>query len=88
MEASMHGPFDESPKGEQNIYQSWSMKLFALPLLLVIALIGYIVSHPDIAKWVADGVQAEFLGTDSTPDPSSPTRVAQPRNQVRAVTAR
>ena len=33
MEASMHGPFDKTPKAEQNIYQNWSMKLFALPLL-------------------------------------------------------
>ena len=56
----MHGPFDKTTKGEPNIYQSWSMKLFALPLLLAIALIGYIVSHPDIAKWVADGVQASL----------------------------
>lgn len=58
----MHGPFDKSPKGEPNIYQSWSMKLLALPLLLAIALIGYVVSHPDIARWVADGVQAGFAG--------------------------
>ncbi len=77
MEASMHGPFDKSPRGEQNIYQSWSMKLFALPLLLAIALIGYVVSHPDVAKWVADGVQAEFVGTD-LPDLVPPTRIAQP----------
>jgi hypothetical protein len=86
MEASMHGPFDKSPKGEQNIYQNWSMKLFALPLLLAIALIGFVISHPDVAKWVADGVQAEFGGTDLSP--ASPTRIAQPSNQVRAVTAR
>ena len=84
----MHGPFDNSPKGEQNIYRSWSMKLFALPLLFVIALIGYIVSHPDVAKWVADGVQAEFVGTELAPGLASPTRVAQPSNQVRTVTAR
>lgn len=84
----MHGPFDKSPKGEQNIYQNWSMKLFALPLLLLIALIGYAVSHPDVAKWVAEGVQAEFAGTDVTQDPASPTRIAQPSNQVRTVTAR
>jgi len=84
----MHGPFDKSPKGEPNIYQSWNIKLFALPLLIVIALIGYIVSHPDVVKWVADGVLAEFVGINPAPDPASPTQVAQPRNQVRAVTAR
>jgi hypothetical protein len=88
MEASMHGPFEKSPKGEQNIYQNWSMKLFALPLLLAIALIGYVVSHPDVAKWVADGVQAEFASTSVVPDLVSPTRIAQPSNQVNTVTAR
>ena len=82
----MHGPFDKSPKGEQNIYQNWSMKLFALPLLVAIALIGYVVSHPGVAKWVADGVQAEVAST--APDPASPTRIAQPSNQVRTVTER
>jgi hypothetical protein len=87
MEASMQGPFEKSPKGEPNIYQNWSMKLFALPLLLAIALIGYIVSHPQVAKWVADGVQAEFVGTDMVPDPASPTRVAQPTNRARTVSA-
>ena len=84
----MQGPFEKSPKGEPDIYQNWSMKLFALPLLLVIALIGYVISHPDVAKWVADGVQAEFVGTDIVPDLAPPTRVAQPTEQIRTVRAR
>ena len=83
----MQGPFEKSPKGEPNIYQNWSMKLFALPLLLAIALIGYVVSHPDVAKWVADGIQAEFVGTDIVPDLAPPTRVAQPTEQMRTVRA-
>jgi hypothetical protein len=87
MEASMHGPFEKARKGEPNIYQSWSMKLVALPLLLLIALIGYIVSHPEVAKWVADGVGAEFAGSLVAPEPASPTKIAQPSNQARAVTA-
>jgi len=83
----MQGPFEKSPKGEPNIYQNWSMKLFALPLLLAIALIGYVISHPDVAKWVADGVQAEFVGTDIVPDLAPPKRVAQPTEQIRTVRA-
>jgi len=84
----MHGPFDKSPEGEPNIYRNWSMKLLALPLLLVIALIGYLVSHPEVGKWVADGVQAEFVGTDMVPNLAPPTRVAQPSNQVRTAGSR
>ena len=80
----MHGPFDKSPKRAQNIYQNWSIKLVALPLLLAIALIGYVVSHPDVTKWVTDGVQAEFAGSDVIPDFASPTRIAEPRNRARA----
>jgi hypothetical protein len=87
MEASMHGPFDKTPQGEPNIYQNWSIKLFALPLVLAIALIGYVVSHPHVAKWVADGVQAEFVGTDMVPDSAPRSRLAQPKNQGRTVTA-
>jgi hypothetical protein len=84
MEASMHGPFDESPKGEPNIYRSWSIKLVALPLLLAIALIGYVVSHPGVIKWMADGMQAEFVGSDVGPEGTSPKRVAQPSDRARA----
>ena len=83
----MHGPFEKARKGKANIYQTWSMKLVALPLLLLIALIGYIISHPDIAKWVADGVAAEFAGTAAAPESVPPTQIAQPSNRARAVTA-
>ena len=72
----MHGPFDKSPDSQPNIYQSWSIKLFALPLLLAIALIGYVVSHPDVVKWVVDGVQAELAGTDHNIDKAPSKRMA------------
>jgi hypothetical protein len=82
MEASMHDPFNESPKDQPNIYRSWSMKLVALPLLLAIALIGYVVSHPGAIKRVTDGVQDEFLGTDVGPEGTLPKRVAQPSDRA------
>ena len=72
----MHGPFDKSPNNQPNIYQNWSMKLFALPLLLAIALVGYVVSHPDVLKWAVDGIQAEFAGTAKSLDGESPKRMA------------
>ena len=73
----MHGPFDESAKDKPNIYRNWSMKLIALPLLLAIALIGYVVSHPGVIKWMADGVQAEFAGADGIPDVPPAKRMAR-----------
>ncbi len=78
----MHGPFDKSPEGEPNIYRSFNMKLVALPLLLAIALIGYVVSHPGVMKWVADGVQAEFIGMDVGPEGTLRKRVAQPSDRA------
>jgi hypothetical protein len=61
------------------------MKLFALPVLLAAALIGFVVSHPGISKWVADAAQAEFAGTDLVPDLAPTTRVAGPKNEIRTV---
>ena len=85
----MHGPFDKYSKGEPNIYQNWNMKLIAVPMLLAIALIGYVVSHPEIIKWVADGIQAEFADSDAgSGGATPPKRVAQPSNQARTITAR
>ena len=72
----MHGPFDESAKDKPNIYRNWSMKLIALPLLLAIALIGYVVRHTGVIKWMTDGVQAEFVGTDRIPDVKPPKQMA------------
>jgi hypothetical protein len=65
------------------------MKLIALPMLLAIALIGYVVSHPEFVKWVADGVQAEFADSDAGREGAAPPkRVAQPSNQAPTITAR
>ena len=51
----MHGSFDQSPQDDQSIYRSWSIKLIALPVLAVVALIAYAVSHPETAKWNRSG---------------------------------
>jgi hypothetical protein len=92
MEASMHGSFDKQPNDDQNTDQGWSMKLVALPLLAVVALIGMVLSHPAAIGWISDAGQAEFVGsefvgTDMVPDLAPPTRTAQPTNEVRSVKA-
>jgi hypothetical protein len=46
MEASMHGSSDRSPQDDDHsIYRSWNIKLIALPVLVVVAVIAYLVSH-------------------------------------------
>jgi len=88
----MHGSFEKQPQDERSNYQSFSIKLVALPALLAIALIGMLVSHPSASKWISDAVQAEFVGTefvgtDIVPNLAPPTRLATPTNEIRKVTA-
>ena len=83
----MHGPLDKQPRDSKSVYRNWDIKLFALPILLVVALIGFAVSHPGVSKWISDAAQAEFVGTDLVPDLAPPTRLAQPTNEIRTVKA-
>ena len=82
----MQDPVEKQPRASHSAYRNWDVKLFALPVLLAAALIGFVVSHPGISKWVADATQAEFAGTDFVPD-LAPTRVAGPKNEIRTVKA-
>jgi hypothetical protein len=79
MEAIMHGSLDRPPRDD------WDIKLVALPILLVVALIGLAVSQPNASKWISDAAQAEFVGTDFVPDLAPPTQLAQPTNETRIV---
>jgi len=73
MGAPVLRPFEQSSRSESNIRRSGSVYHLALPsLLLAVALIGYAISHPDVAKWVAEAVQAEFAGAELAPVASRP----------------
>ncbi|MDH2382249.1 hypothetical protein [Bradyrhizobium sp. CER78] len=92
VEESMHGSFDNRPQDPSSNYGSFSIKLIALPVLVIVALIGMLVSHPAAVKWISDAAQAEFVGTD-TVDTNPLPRIAQPapttlpRNEMRTVKA-
>ncbi|MBR0936573.1 hypothetical protein [Bradyrhizobium jicamae] len=86
----MHGSFDKPPPDKKSSYQSFSIKLVALPVLVILALIGIVVSHPAAVQWISDAAQAEFVGynfgsTDLEPDVARPAQMARPRNQIRTV---
>jgi hypothetical protein len=87
MEASMHGSFDQSPQDDKSIYRSWSIRLIALPVLAIVALIAFAVSHPETANWISEAAQAEFVGSDLVPVLAPPTQIARPANQIRTVLA-
>jgi hypothetical protein len=77
MEASMPGSSDRSHETTgNNFYQRWGSGFIALPVLLVIALIGLAVIQPGKTNWIADEVMAEFAGTNYGPQ-AAPAQVAK-----------
>jgi hypothetical protein len=86
MEASMHGNFDKSGESNNRIGRGWGIGFFAMPVLLVIALIGLAVARPDVSIWISEAAQAEFVGTGLVRD-VAPTQLAQPGPVTRTVKA-
>ena len=83
----MHGSLDNQPNDSKSVYRAWDIKLVALPILIVVALIGMAITHPSASKWISDAIQAEFVGTNLVPDLAPQPRVAQPTNEIRTVKA-
>ncbi|WP_166305581.1 hypothetical protein [Bradyrhizobium sp. 2S1] len=88
----MQGSFDKRQQDPQSNYQSFSIKLIALPVLVIVALIGMLVSRPAAVKWISDAAQAEFAGTDAiyadpVPNIAQPAPTARPGNEIRTVKA-
>jgi len=81
----MHGSLERPPGDDDVSYRGWDIKLVALPILVVIALVGLAVSQPSASRWISEAAQAEFIGTDLVPDIAPPTRLAQPTNEIRIV---
>ena len=78
----MHGLPEKPGKAEHNIYGSWGVRLLAIPVLLLTALIGFVVSHPAASDRFSRAVQAEFNGTERAPDT---TQTAKPAEEFRSV---
>jgi hypothetical protein len=88
----MQGSFDKRKQDPESYYQSFSIKLIALPVLVIVALIGMLVSHPAAVKWISDAAQAEFAGTDvvdtdQVRNIAQPAPTARPGNEMRTVKA-
>jgi len=84
MEATMHGS-PHRPPGDDRAYRGWNIKLVALPIIVLIALVGLAASQPGASRWISEAVQAEFICTDLMPDLAPPTRLAQPTNEIQTV---
>ena len=82
----MHGSFDESDRNNNSIYRRWGIGFLVLPVLLAIALLGLAIVQPATSNWIAETVQAEFIGNSMVPE-QAPAQLAQPRMQIRTVRA-
>jgi fumarate reductase subunit C len=81
----MHGFLNRSDEKRSRNDRSWSIGFFALPVLVVIALVALAIIKPAASTWISEAVQAEFVGMTS---PSVvPKELAQPAMQMRTVKA-
>jgi hypothetical protein len=65
VEASMHGSLNRSDEKRSRTDRSWSIGFFALPVLIVIALVALAIIKPAASTWISEAVQAEFVGVIS-----------------------
>jgi hypothetical protein len=87
MEASMLGSFDRSREtNDNNIYRSWGIGIFVLPVILVAVLIEVAIIQPNMPNWISEAVQAEFAAANLGPE-AAPAQLAQPAKEIRTVKA-
>jgi hypothetical protein len=55
-------------------------------VVLAIALLGLAIVQPATSNWIAETVQAEFIGNGVVPG-QAPAQLAQPGMQIRTVRA-
>jgi hypothetical protein len=86
VEASMQVLFDKSGETIKRIYQRWGIGVFALPVLLVIALIGLAMTPGAASNWLSQATEAEFAGASYRPE-AAPAQPAKPAIEIRTVHA-
>jgi hypothetical protein len=78
----MHGSFDRFQENRNRNDRGANVALFALPVLVVIALVALAIIQPAAPSWISEAAQAEFVGMNS-PEIAP----AQPAMQIRTVKA-
>ena len=81
----MHGSLDK-PGKDKSTYEKLGFGFLALPVLLVITLIGLAIIHPGASNWIAQAVEAEFADFSASPS-LEPAQIARPSMAVRTVRA-
>jgi hypothetical protein len=83
MEAPMHGTFGRINENRNSAERDWSVGFFALPALLVSAMVVLAVLQPAASNWISEAAQAEFVGV--TVAEVAPIQLAQPPTQTRLI---
>jgi hypothetical protein len=73
----MHRSFDRSGRGDNSIYRRWGIGFLVLPVLLAVTLFALAIVQPSTSNWIAETVQAEFIGNSILPE-VAPTQLARP----------
>jgi len=74
----MHGSFDRFQENRNRTDRGANVALFALPVLVMIALVALAIIQPAAPSWISEAAQAEFVGMNS-PEIAP----AQPATQIR-----
>jgi len=82
----MHGTFHRPGGSYNHVDRRAGLGFFAVPLVLVIAVIVLARIQPAMPTWISEAVQAEFVGPGSVPD-VAPTQLALPGTVTRSVEA-
>jgi len=86
VEAFMQGLLDKSGETINRIYHRWGIGVFALPVLLAIALVGLAVTPKAAPNWITQATEAEFAGANYRLE-AAPAQPANPAIEIRAVKA-
>ena len=87
----MHGSFDKSGKDESSgkdygVYEKVGFGFLALPVVLLVTLLGLAIINPKASSWISQAVEAEFADF-SAPPALTPTEMARPSMAIRTVRA-
>ena len=82
----MQGLLDKSGKTISRVYQRWGIGVFALPVLLAIALVGLAMTPRAAPNWITQATEAEFAGAKYRLE-AAPAQPANPAIEIRAAKA-
>ncbi len=80
----MHGTFERPGKIDKAGELSSGIRLVIIPTILGIAVVALAITQPNVARWISDAAQAEFVGPAPGP---APAQLAQPAQEMHTVKA-